>query len=453
MALPRLRVAPGGRHLETVTGEPFFWLADTAWTLPNHLTEAEAREYFGDRRAKGFNVVQLVALDPETNADMRNAAGLTPLAGDGSLRWTDAYFRHLDRILDLAEEHGCYVALVPAWGQLVTGDNWAWERFPVALDERAARAYGHWLGARYADRTHLVWVLGGDRHPVHLGHDHRPVWRALAEGIGSGVTGTALRWNRRDPAWDRVLMTYHPCHSEDPPVCSSSEWLHDDAWLSFNMLQSGHRDMVRSYEAIHRDYTRTPAKPVLDGEPNYEDWQYPTVTGTATHEAWNVRKRAYWSVLAGAFGHTYGHACVWPMIDEKRTTAALPYTWREALDRPGARQMRHLRALVESRPFHLSVPDQSLVVALHNYLDLRVQARRGLGGTFAFLYLTSGGSVTVDLAALRRGPVRAGWFDPRNGSWHAGEHVGAGGSRHTFHAPGRGPGNDWVLVLDAARGE
>lgn len=52
MTLPKLSVAASGRHLQTADGRPFFWLADTAWTLVNNLNREQARRYFANRRAK-----------------------------------------------------------------------------------------------------------------------------------------------------------------------------------------------------------------------------------------------------------------------------------------------------------------------------------------------------------------------------------------------------------------
>jgi hypothetical protein len=71
----------------------------------------------------------------------------------------------------------------------------------------------------------------------------------------------------------------------------------------------------------------------------------------------DVRMTAYRALLAGAAGHTYGNNNIWQMWGpgrEPRLGADTP--WKEALDHPGAFQMRHLRRLFESRPWELLVP-------------------------------------------------------------------------------------------------
>lgn len=456
-----LRVSPNRRYLVTASGQPFFWLADTAWTLLCHLTPAEVRIYFEKRRAQGFNVIQVVALNPETNPDMTNAHGVAPFFSTHPLQLNPAYFDYLDEIIDMAADYGLYIALLPTWGELVTGWTWNGEGTGVMLDESNAYEYGHWLGEHYRERTNIIWVLGGDRHPIHGSVDHRPVWRLMAEGIGQGVTGQALRWDEAHPAWDDPLLTYHTCFTDAPLNYSSSHWLNEDAWLSFHMIQSGHRQHVESYNQIEADYEREPTRPVLDGEPNYEDWIYSIPGGQAAHRDWNVRKRAYWSVLAGACGHTYGHASVWCMLDPARGLKPGTLSWRGALDRPGANQMIHLRRLIESRPFFASIPDQGMISQpsrVVGTLDLRVQARRDMHGRFALIYTTSGGGIQVDLSRFRGDTVYGWWFDPRTGK-NCDAHgtpitapfimLPTAGIQH-FQPPTSGPDNDWMLVLDAA---
>ena len=52
----------------------------------------------------------------------------------------------------------------------------------------------------------------------------------------------------------------------------------------------------------------TPLKPVLDGEPSYEDIPQGLHDFSAPRwQDYDVRRYAYWSVFAGSFGHTYGH--------------------------------------------------------------------------------------------------------------------------------------------------
>jgi len=42
--------------------KPFFWLGDTGWLLLRNVKKEEAIQYLDDRKAKGFNVIQVMLL-------------------------------------------------------------------------------------------------------------------------------------------------------------------------------------------------------------------------------------------------------------------------------------------------------------------------------------------------------------------------------------------------------
>ena len=53
--LERLKVSEDRRHLETVSGKPFFWLADTDWTMPMRIKWDDARYLMDKRVQQGFS--------------------------------------------------------------------------------------------------------------------------------------------------------------------------------------------------------------------------------------------------------------------------------------------------------------------------------------------------------------------------------------------------------------
>ena len=123
--MERLRIAETNRYLETESGRPFIWVADTAWTMPQRLKWDDALYYMQTRKQQGFTVLQICALDTERDLEMRSPAGEQALIGNDPKQPNEHYFRYLDRILDMAEELGFYVLLLPVWGQLVTGNQCA----------------------------------------------------------------------------------------------------------------------------------------------------------------------------------------------------------------------------------------------------------------------------------------------------------------------------------------
>jgi len=296
---------------------------------------------------------------------------------------------------------GFYITLLPVWGQLVVGEDWGGRQFPKTVTADNAYEFGRWIGYRYRDRANIIWCLGGDRQPIHKGVDYRDLWRKMAEGIAKGVTGQDAQWNELGGPWGEILITYHTCYEMETGYYSTmSYWTEDDAWLSFTMLQSGHGLTTRSYVAVREEIERQCPIPVIDAEPAYELMPMNWPELTPLHDDWIVRKRAYWSILAGSCGHTYGHASVWCVISEKERNAVLVDSWFEALERPGAQQMKVLRDLIESVPFDRLVPDQGMLAhgrtCGDGCLDGHRQAARDLDGRFALVYFTNGGSEVVD---------------------------------------------------------
>jgi hypothetical protein len=441
MTVPRIQVHTSGRYLVTETDEPFFWLGDTAWELFHRLTLTEAEHYLETRRRQGFNVIQAVILAEHDGLHTPNANGHVPLCGDDPTRPNEFYFLHVDAIIRLAAEKGLCIGLLPTWGDKVHGGLWGIG--PVIFNADNARLYGRFLGERYRDEPNIVWILGGDR-PAE---GYEPLWTAIAQGITEGLGR-------------RPFCTYHPNGGN-----SSSKWLHEADWLAMNMIESGHSLVdVPNWEMIHADYMRLPAKPTLDGEPNYEDhpvdpydreWQ----VEFGRFDAYDVRKQAYRAVFAGACGHTYGHHSVWQMWSREREpiTFAMP-PWDEALLRPGAAQMVHLKNLLLSRPYLSRIPAQDMlpdvprtppVASTGDRLNparaAHPVATRCAGGHYGMVYFPQAGqSLRVDARSLK-GPLKVWWYDPRDGRGHlVGEHPS-----HilSFTSPIAGP--DWVLMLDS----
>ena len=133
-------------------------------------------------------------------------------------------------------------------------------------------------------------------------------------------------------------MTFHPTGGR-----RSAEFFHTDDWLDINMRQNGHgTEYSGHYDQTRVDYDRTPAKPVLDGEPIYEDHPISFDAKKFGHSiASDVRRPLYWDLFGGACGHTYGNHAVWQMWTPEREPINNPLMpWTEALEQPGAQQMQ-----------------------------------------------------------------------------------------------------------------
>ena len=432
--LPRLRISENKRFLVTADGRPFFWLADTAWELFHRLNRDEAERYLQNRAKRRFTVIQAVALAELDGLNAPNALGERPLVDNDPAQPNEAYFAHVDWIVRRANELGMYVGLLPTWG-----DKWnkKWGVGPEIFTPENAHRYGEWLGRRYRDAG-VIWIVGGDR-PIES-EAHREITRAMAKGLRAGDGGAHL-------------ITYHPTGGQ-----SSSNWFHDEAWLDFNMRQNGHvTEFTGRYDQTRADYDRTPVKPVLDGEPIYEDHPVSFDAKKLGHSiAADVRRPLYWNLFSGGFGHTYGHHSVWQMWTPQREPINNPLMpWSDAIDQPGAAQMQHGRALMESRPFLTRIPADDVIVtgrvptSVPGSGRYRFVATRDSEGSYAMVYAPVGRSFRVRLEAIKGKSVKAWWFNPRDGSAQEAGTFPATGERE-FVPPDRGETLAWVLVLDDA---
>ncbi len=433
-----LRVSADGHFLQYADGRPFFWLGDTAWELFHRLDRDEADLYIADRAAKGYTVIQAVALAEMDGLGTPNAYGHLPLVDRDPLRpatrdgEANDYWDHVDYIVGKIGEAGMYVGLLPTWGS-----NWS-DGNPI-FDERNAEKYGRFIAERYRD-CNVIWILGGDRNPDDA--RKQAVVRAMARGIRSVD---------RDN-----LITFHPAGWR-----GSAEWFHDEGWLSFNARQNGHTPRYQSYHNTLADYRRTPAKPVVDIEPLYEDHPLefrPDDEGHST--AADVRRALYWDVLDGACGVTYGHHSVWQMYDpdkgrEPVNRPLMP--WREALDRPAAVQAGYLRRLVESRPYFTRIPAPDFIVPAEVASAVpggngryRMTATMDAEGSYAMVYVPCGRAFSVRADMLKAKKIVAWWFCPRTGRAKRAGVFDNDGRPLTFVPPAVGEADDAVLVLDDA---
>jgi hypothetical protein len=331
------------------------------------------------------------------------------------------------------------LALLPTWGSYVLPDSHPLKQEAV-FNEENAYVYGKFLGERYREVPHIVWVLGGDR-PAG---PQIEVWDAMARGLQEGDGGSHL-------------ITYHPRGQQ-----TSSTWLHHREWLDFNMIQTGHlAPSFNVYDWITNDYMLEPVKPVINGEPAYEDigiWFNPA---NPRHGAYEVRKQAYWSVFAGAFGHTYGNNNIWQMNRNDASSRIWPrFTWEEALEQPGSGQLGYLRRLMESRPFLSRIPDQQLLAGNNpSFASDHIRVTRdGTAGaqdaSYIMLYLPYFRSFSVNTSVIQGAQLKIWWYDPRTGHafpqatvQNTGE-FNFGNWSDLIREGAGGP--DWVVVIDDA---
>ncbi|HYX06151.1 MAG TPA: DUF4038 domain-containing protein, partial [Bacteroidales bacterium] len=311
--LPLLKVSDDHRHLVTIDGDPFFWLGGTAWEMLHRLNREETELYLEDRASKGFTVIQTVILAELDGLNTPNADGEKPLINNDPTKLNEAYFKHVDFALRQAEKEGLYLGLLPTWGDKY---NKKWGVGPVIFTPENAYEYGKLVAKRYLKQNNIIWILGGDRLPEN--DTQYKVIQSMVRGIREVDTVH--------------LITYHPWGGK-----RASE-VFNDSWLDIDMFQSGHDRRAKDYEYVRASEKVKPARPVINGEPRYEN--IPDRLDGKARYGWlddtDVRVSAYWTMLSGAAGYTYGCNDIWQMYSMGRNPVILARTgWEAAVKLPG----------------------------------------------------------------------------------------------------------------------
>ncbi len=423
-SLPLLKLSDNKRYFVTEDEVPFLWLGGTAWELIHRLNREEIDTYLKDRKDKGFTIVQTVILAELDGLNTPNAYGNKPLLNNDPTRINEEYFEHVDYVLNKAEELGLYVGLLPTWGDKF---NLKWGVGPVIFTPENAEICCHILAKRYLDQKNLVWILGGDRMPET--EEQMEIVRAMAKGIRS--------------IDQQHLITYHPSGSRNARDSI------DDNWLDFDMFQTGHDTRVKDYDFVRKSWQLEPPKPIVNGEPRYENsperfWE------PGEHE-WmddaDVRSAAYWSLLSGAAGFTYGCHDIWQMYEPDREPVNSARTgWKEAMQLSGARQIKYLNRLFTLLPWYELEYNPSLIISENpqdrGYIVSAINKKK----SFIIAYTPQGRPVDIDLSDFKSHSFKAVWYNPRSG-----EVLEIGQYKHdetiTFTPWATGNGSDFVLIL------
>lgn len=411
-----LHVSADKRHFEHSDGTPFLWLADTWWKcLARRLPWSSFRKLTADRKAKGFNAVQIVCGPYPDEAMMEpkwaNEGGLPYFNIDFS-RVNPAYFAFADRRIKHLIESGIVPVIVGGWGRPQAGGRSTLQQ--VGLDGFKR----HWrhLIARYGAYP-VVWIVGGEARD-----DYGP-WSELSEYV-----------QKTDPM--HHPMCYHaPADPRDA--------IRNNGMFDFDMVAIGHEGLQTAdatLQLLRKCRERTPKRPVLCGEACYE--------GHMQTNFADIQRYLFWSLmLSGAAGHTYGAAGIW-QASVKGDPGIVPIydwtTWDEGMDYPGSTQLGKAKQLLETYPWakfevHSEWTDNGLFAAgIPNSVRFVYQPKRGIyNWSSSVVHGLEAGinykATYIDPVTFRRFPI--------------GETGTKGGD---YRPPAVPSPQDWILVLEAA---
>lgn len=425
--LPLLKISSDNRYIVFENNEPFFWLGGTAWELIHRLDREEVDEYLTDRAKKGFTVIQTVILAELDGLNTPNAYGVRPLLDNDPTKLNEEYFKHVDYVIAKANELGLYIGLLPSWGDKF---NKKWGAGPEIFNVENAEKYGELLAKRYFACNNIIWILGGDRALEN--DNHYSIIRAMAKGI---------RKNN-----NHQLLSYHPVGGK-----RASDFFNDDTWLDMDMFQSGHTKIAKEYNYVLDCKKAGTIRPIINGEARYENimdrfWE-------DKYYGWlddaDVRVSAYWSMLAGCAGYTYGCNDIWQMYETKREPIINARTdWQAALHLPGSSQMGYMKQIFGKIPWQKMILNQALILNNNIENESYMLCAIGLENNFIVAYTPTGNPIKVDLSKINSEKIKAFWFNPRSGKV---KFTGDFETNvpHEFKPWSNGWGSDFLLILTA----
>ena len=423
--LPLLKISDDKHYLVTDNHNPFFWLGGTAWEMLHRLNKEETILYLEDRANKGFTVIQTVILAELDGLNTPNVYGDLPLINKDPTKLNEKYFEHVDYVLEQAQNLGLYIGLLPTWGDKF---NKKWGVGPEIFTPENAEIYAELLAKRYQNQNNIIWILGGDRVPEN--DEQNEIIRSMARGIRKADTSH--------------LITYHPSGG------TRATELFNEEWLDLDMFQTIHNRQTKDYEFVRSSRAVKPIRPVINGEPRYENIPVglskdPMLKGWMDDT--DVRAAAYWTMLSGAAGYTYGCNDIWQMYSMGRHPIIQARTgWKAALNLPGSTQLMYMKKLLISLPWYEMTNDQKLLLNENPNDSTHIVSAISRKRDIILAYTPMGKAIKLDLSRMATQKMNAFWVNPRSG-----KNIKIGefkvNDTPEFKPWSVGRGSDFVLVI------
>jgi hypothetical protein len=451
----KVKIEPGRRHFVRADGTPVLLLAEEFWdfNVSAWLTVADGPRnidaYLDDRKAKGFNVVQMRFLRPSrANEGGHPFPGNTDKPGNGHFENLNAaYFDYLDERFDACFAAGFVVAGHPEW---IGADT------RISLTD--AQKLERYILARYGAYNLILSLSGEFDKNFHRQHRNKP-WVA-----GRWNNGSAFDIETDPEPWRR-LGSYVGAHNpygtpisvhpgwHNPVISSSGDYLQDQPWFDHSWIQT-YKDVYAVPSEVRQDYDRTPVKPIFFAEGIREGDQ----SEEAGLGAYANRWEAWQSYLSGAAVHTYRHFGIYMDKWHERSRTG---PWPENLSAAGSTHAGLAAQALRDLPWwklepareHLRVngavppyPKDSTRAEL----DRAVTMAAAPGKAYVVYIPKHNGDSEIAIEHVEPETYVATWYNPRSGATYAAMdrslRIPAGGEGR-WVVPPRPDEMDWVLWL------
>ena len=379
-----LRISASGKYLEDQSGVPFLFVGDTAWSLAAELSPAQVVTYLDDRQAKGITAIIVNAIEHAFATNAPNNYNNDPPFTNGQSDWSarnEAYWSHVDYILNQAKSRGILVLLYPAYIGYLCGDQ-GWCAHMQSQTNAVMTNYGQWLGNRYKNQGNIIWVHGGDANA----NDYANAYNRVA-AIGNGIKANDT--NQLHAA------------SSAPERSGMDDY---NALIDINTVYTyGYPDT-----RVQTEYQRSGAKPVYFYEGYYEN-EHSSTIGT-----WQSQSMI--PHLGGALvGQMFGNCPTWNFgAPSASGFCDVARTWTISLSLAGSVSQSNIGKLMRSRAWARLVPDYSNMVVTSSKgtaMNYHATARETNGET-VMVWCPNTNQVTVDMTKISGSQAKCWWWNP-----------------------------------------
>jgi len=420
--IQKLKVSENNRYLVKEDGSPFIWMGETNWffaKLPPNVIDS----ILNKRSSQGYTIMLVSCREKLYNAE-----------GPGEINSPNLdWWKYLDEYLAKCEQRNLYVGITLGWWGMLMRNS-----------EKDLYDYGKWVGNRYKERNNIVWLTLGEAGSYKRKNeiaDSR--LNSLVKGIRDGDTGNKILTIHADYQRGTSL-------TNAGVLCDFNNW-QTSQWCCPKELPRNDDRNWTVWEAIKHDYNKMYngiPKPTIDIEAWYENNK--DFCGTSP---FIIRRRAYFTIFAGAFGHNYGAGGIW---DGLNTNIKCSGSALSALDYPGAEQISNVSMFLHSLgdDYLKIIPDQTLISQGNSMsYDEHIQSAISNDNSFALIYSASDNPYKLNPKIRSNKSLKYTWYDPRNHKVKSEiESIHKMKPNFVFDPPEeKGPGNDWVLIIGKKR--
>lgn len=331
-------------------GERFFYLADTCWSAFTNIGEEDWSYYLNLRRQQGFNTLQINILPQWDACETKRDCFPFPTEDKVHFQytaWNDDYFTHARNMCLKAKEEGFELALAVLWCNYVPG-TWASSKVPENVMPVE-------FLESYLERVHAAF---SDLHPVYL----------ISGDTDFSEEANAYYEKALDYLQERAKESLFTFHIRGRYLDLPEKFAEK---IDFYMYQSGHNAQPENakmpYFLAGEFCRRSPKRPVVNGEPCYEQMGY-SRNMYGRFGRYEVRRAAWQSILGGACaGITYGAAGIyaWDTLGKKAPLSSegfdKPNPWNLAVHYPGAWDYGYIPYLLKMYGITSLIPKQELL--------------------------------------------------------------------------------------------